>query len=390
MCAASLITTATDWTAQLEQLIATTRRMPEFIKDATNASLDHQNKLIELKKKLGVEKQMYEAAKLIKARMDKQSSVQQVENSLKESLDRIAFLEGQVEEMEKEMAGIKLDRKESGASEYLDAIETLPVSAKISPSSSQKSSVTTESSRSSADLNWFLSGQKLTWPKIDYKIGELSYRLKLNENILEAEEKIIEAFAAGQNVKAELLEGKEATKKRVQILSQALKKYTSLIIGGDNTSSTSTTTSSDDLQGAETLFTGKLMIKVTKIGGLAGTSTPPFTFNFDLDQLSNFRSGKNNKKSVESVVINGSKDPEDPSSFSCYQEIVINLVRSSEFELTVTSGASQSIKGIFFVKLATLFEAGPDEECAVSHAFEMEPAGSVNLQFHFSNSINLL
>lgn len=354
--------------------------MPEFLRDTTDV-LDYKNKLIELKKKLTVEKQMYEAGKMIKARMDKQSSVQQVENSLKESLDRIAFLEGQVQTMEKEISSVQqLNRKESNVSEYLDAIETLTVS----PSTSLKTVM--DSKRApQVDLNWYLAGQKLTWPKIDFKISELSYRLKLNENILEAEEKIIEAFA-GQNVKAELLEGKEITKKRVQILGQALKKYTSLIISGTNSSTTPTSTP-EYLQGDETLFTGKLMIKVTKIGGLVGSSTPPFTFNFDLDQLANFRSGKNSKKSAGSTVFHGSKDPEDPSAYSCYQEITINLVRSSELELTVMSGASQGIKGIFFVKLAALFGMGPEEECAVSKVFELEPAGSVNLQFHFGNIV---
>lgn len=362
--------------------------MPEFLRDKTDL-LDFKNKLIELKKKLSVEKQVYEAGKLIKARMDKQSSVQQVENSLKESLNRIAFLEGQVETMEEEInSAAKLNRNESNSTEYLDAIETLAISPKISPSTSQKSIITATPAPSQAELKWSLANQKLTWPKIDHKISELSYRLKLNENILEAEEKIIEAFE-GRNVNAELLERKETTKQRVQILNQSLKKYTSLIISGTNSSASVPVSAAEDSlnqqQDEETFFTGKLMIKMTRIGGIEGSSKPPFTFNFDLDQLANFRSGKNSKTSAASIVLTGSKDPEDPSAYTCYHELVINLARSSELELTVTAGSNQSIKAVFFAKLAVLFGAGSDEERSISNIFELEPAGSVNLQFHFSN-----
>ena len=371
--------------------------MPELLNNSVDV-LALKNQLIELKKKLTVEKQMYEAGKLIKARMAKQTSVQQVENSLNESLDRIAFLEEQIKSMENQMLEAQLRRNESFSTEYLDAFETL----NVSPSNSTIGTRNTEQQQSTKtttliDLNWFLAGQKLTWPKIDYKINELSYRLKLNENILEAEEKIIEAFKGQQNA-LELIEGKDVTRQRVQILGQALKKYTSLIITGPNTptSANGTTTTAtpatitnlfEDSLGHETQFTGKLLIKITKIGGLTGTSLPPFTLNFDLDQLANFRSGKNTKKSAVTCTITGSKDPENPSAYTCYQEISVNLIRASELELSITSGSSKNIKGMVFVKLATLFAAGPDVEGAISNIFEIEPAGSVNLQFHYSKQI---
>ena len=353
--------------------------MPELLNNLDVLAL--KNQLIELKKKLSVEKQMYEAGKLIQVRMAKQSSVQQVENSLNESLDRINFLEEQVKVMENQILESQLRRNGSASTEYLDAFETL----NVSPSNSTIGTKFSDSPfKQNVDLNWSLVGQKLTWPKIDFKINELSYRLKLNENILEAEEKIIEAFK-GQQGNPEVLASREITKQRVQILGQALKKYTSLIITGNNgQSATSSSNLFEDSFGIESQYTGKLFIKITKIGGLTGSAAPPFTLHFDLDQLSNFRSGKSSKKSAAICSVTGAKDPENPSAFTCYQEIVVDLVRASELELTITSGSSQSIKGMFFIKLATLFSTGPDEEGVISNLFEIEPAGSINLQFHYS------
>ena len=370
--------------ARAQQLTVT---MPELSNNNSVDVLALKNQLIELKKKLTVEKQMYEAGKLIQVRMAKQTSVQQVENSLNESVDRINFLEEQVKAMENQILESQLRRHESASTEYLDAFETL----KVSPSDSTVGTDNYEqqSFKQLIDLNWSLIGQKLTWPKIDFKINELSYRLKLNENILEAEEKIIEAFKGQKcNSESELIESREKTKQRVQILSQALKKYTSLIISGNNgnNQSSSTTNLFEDSLGQDAQFTGKLFIKITKIGGLTGSSAPPFTLNFDLDQLANFRSGRNSKKSTVTYSITGSKDPENPSAYICYQEIIVDLVRASELELTISSGLSKSIKGMFFIKLATLFGSG-DEEAVISNIFEVEPAGSVNLQLHYSKKI---
>jgi hypothetical protein len=363
--------------------------MPELF-NSTIDVLVLKNQIIELKKKLSVEKQMYEAGKLIQVRMAKQTSVQQVENSLNESLDRMNFLGEQIKEIENQILESQLKRNESVSTEYLDALETL----NVSPSNSTMAKKYSDSPfKQAAHLNWSLVGQKLTWPKIDFKINELSYRLKLNENILEAEEKIIEA-CKGQEFNPELIESREVTRQRVQILGQALKKYTSLIIssGGNNQNPCSATNLFDDSFGQDSQFTGKLFIKVTKIGGLTGSCAPPFNLNFDLDQLSNFRSGKSSKKSTATCSIAGSKDPENPSAYTCYQEIMVNLVRASEMELTITSGSGSgssksikgSIKGIFFIKLATLFTSGPDETGVISNTFEVEPAGSINLQFHYS------
>lgn len=364
--------------------------MPELLtKNSTIDVLALKNQLIELKKKLSVEKQMYEAAKLIQVRMAKQTNVQQVENSLNESLDRINFLEEQIKAMENQILESQLRRNESVSTEYLDAFETLNVSPSNSTIETKSSNNTDSPFKQIINLNWSLVGQKLTWPKIDFKINELSYRLKLNENILEAQEKIIEAFK-GQQCNPELIESREITRQRVQILGQALKKYTSLIISQSNNSGSS---SFDDSFGQESQFTGKLFIKITKIGGFTGSNEPPFTLNFDLDQLTNFRSGKTTKDRTVTCSINGSKDPENPAAYTCYQEILVDLVRASELELTVMAAGStkkKSIKGMFFIKLATLFAAGPDEEGVVSNVFEIEPAGSINLQFHYSKNNNSL
>lgn len=362
--------------------------MPELLTKTIDV-LALKNQLIELKKKLSVEKQMYEAAKLIQVRMAKQTNVQQVENSLNESLDRINFLEEQIKAMENQILESQLRRNESVSTEYLDAFETLNVSPSNSTIETKSSNNTDSPFKQIINLNWSLVGQKLTWPKIDFKINELSYRLKLNENILEAQEKIIEAFK-GQQCNPELIESREITRQRVQILGQALKKYTSLIISQGNNSGLS---SFDDSFGQESQFTGKLFIKITKIGGFTGSNEPPFTLNFDLDQLTNFRSGKTTKDRTVTCSINGSKDPENPAAYTCYQEILVDLVRASELELTVMAAGStkkKSIKGMFFIKLATLFAAGPDEEGVVSNVFEIEPAGSINLQFHYSKNNNNL
>lgn len=366
-----------------------------------------QNNLIELKKKLLVERQMFEAAKLIKVRMDKQSNIRQVENSLEESMDRIAFLEGQVREIEEkifENEMLKRNESESksvsGESDYVDAVESSEVSSlrSTSPINSQQQQQQQPAlqEQQKINLNWLLAGQKLTWPKIDYKITELSYRLKINENILEAEEKLIEAFKTGTTAQQSsqsksdfLLEEREVTKQRVQVLNQALKKYTSLVTieHAASTPATPITSFDDSLSEESGQFTGKLLIKITKIAGLNGTSPPPFTLNFDLDHLAKFRSGSQKSKVNRIVLSNCSKDPENPSAYTCYQEIAINLVRSRELELSINSSNSAAIKGMFFVKLATLFASGPNEEGSIVNTFEIEPAGSISLQFHYSKHL---
>lgn len=355
----------------------------EFKNEQEIEILTFQNNLIELKKKLVVERQMFEAAKLIRVRMDKQTNVKQVENSLEESKDRISFLEEQVKDLETKIFESQLlKRKQSDSSEYVDAVESL----KISPSTSTMTSTLTKAAAHQINLNYFTAGHKLTWPKIDFKINELSYRLKLNENILEAEEKLIEAFKGQTNIKNDLLEDKEITKQRVQVLNQALKKYTSLVTSGHaSTPATPVTFEEASTIEESNHFTGKLLIKITKITGLTGGTPPPFALNFDLDQLANFRSGTRKSKVNKVILSNCSKDPDNQSAYNCYQETAINLIRSRELELTVSAGGG--IKGMFFVKLATLFVSGPDVEGAVSNLFEIEPAGSVNLQFHYSKTI---
>lgn len=351
--------------------------MPEHSgSNCVDNELDKKLKIIELKKKLTVEKQMFEAAKLIKARMDKKSNVQQVENSLNESMERITFLEGQV-------LALEIQMKES--TESFGAFESSETESKLSISGS-----TLHSSPHVVDLNWFLSNQKLTWSKIEYKIEQLAYRLKVNENILEAENKLIEAYK-DQISDCELVDGREITKQRVQLLALALKKYTTLTVAGSPSKLLSSASTSfnpaEDLQNHTDFFTGKLLIKVTKISGLTGAnSVPPFVLNFDLDQLSSFRSGKAYKKPAVSAVLSGSKDSDNPSAFNCYQEIQVKLIKSSELELTISTASSNNLKGIFFIKLATLFGANPHSESSVSQAFEIEPSGSINLQFHYSKA----
>ena len=206
---------------------------------------------------------------------------------------------------------------------------------------------------------------------------------------------------------------KEISKQRCQILGQALKKYTSLgLCGLTPTGGTGLSTSGsilniglgsdagsssklgfgDDSFNNYNHFTGKLSIKIKKIAGLSGGTSPPFTVNLDLDQLTNFRSGASSTSklaphtaTVSSTINCCSKDPENSSAFICNQEIVTKLNRASELELTICSGASNSIKGIFFVKLATLFEKGPDEKGLLADNFEIEPMGSIQMQFHYSN-----
>ena len=388
------------------EFVPLTHRMPEQQEQESKNDdelLVLQNNLIQLKQKLLLEQKMFDAAKLIRVRMDKQANVQQVENSLTESKGRISFLEEQVKEMDKKIFNFHLTLKRDISSNYSDAI----IDTCTSKWENQRRKRRT-------NFNFLLAEQKLTWSKIEHKIGELSYRLKLDENILEAEEKLIEAFKKHDNNNNNnnnnnisnnnisnnnncpiiinnnnLVEGKEATKQRIQILNQALKKYTSLVTHNESVPATPSEYSHVD---EETTFnfTGKLLIKLSKIVGLSGAPVPPFIFNFYLDQMANFRSGAQKSsiiKTTKVVISTASKDPDNLSAYTCYQEIVLSLSQAKELEFSIGSGTSApSIKGIFFVKLATLFaSSGPDEEGIVSNIFEIEPTGSVHLQFRYSN-----
>ena len=306
-------------------------------------------------------------------------------------MERIGFIEEQIKEFENEILFIKtrieveaeIGRQKchvdnDNNSEYLDAIDSLKI---YSSPSILKSPDNT--------LKCLLANQKLSWSKIDYKINDLACRLKVDENILEAKEKIIEAYSiagkSGEEIK-ELIEGKELSKQRVQILQQSLKKYTSLISNGPVTEDGY---HRDILGPLNSSFTGKLLIKVTKIGGFAiGTSSnPPLSLNFNFNQLispsapNNFNSKASNS-TVSCVVNSSAKDPTNSTIYTCYQEIVVNLVKAGELELTVSGGSL--IKGMFFASLAAIFTGGPDEEASLSNSFEIEPSGVIDLQFHYS------
>lgn len=350
-----------------------------------------QNKLIDLKKKLVLENQMYAAAKLIKVRMNKESNAQQVENSLKEYEERIGFIETQIKDTEDEIVEFKkfksLDEAalNDNESEYVDAMDSLTIST-------SSSSVSKQPNRHIDTLKCLLANQKLSWPKIDYKINDLGCRLKVEENILEAKEKIIDAYnvmkTAGRNEDEinKLIEEKESSKQRVQLLQQSLKKYTSLISAiNDETKDAKDTnsilsTSTSSLQ----QYTGKLMIKVTKIGGFSvGTnSNSQLTLSFNFNQQSSSLDTPKSSLFAACPINSTLKDPNNSTIFTCYQEIVINLVKSSELELTVNS--SGGIKGMFFASLAAIFTEGPDKEALLSNSFEIEPAGVIDLQFHYS------
>ena len=348
---------------------------------------------------------MHDAAKLIKVRMSKERNVQQVVNSLNEYVERIEFIEQQIKEVEHQILGFKQQEIEQGkeasiASYYLDAVDSVNISSSPSILNEQNST---------NDLKYLLANEKLSWSKIDYKISDLSCRLKINENILEAEEKIIEAYKAGKAEEIrDLVEGKELSRQKVQILQQSLKKYTSLISSEPGT----TPTSEDNCSGVFghgnsqlPQFTGKLMIKVTKIGGftvgrskiggftIGRSSNPSISLNFNLNQFLSPSSPPNNfhpkakttNSSVSTTITSTSKDPENSTIFTCYQEIVVNLVKASELELTISTASGPGIKGMFFAKLATLLRGGPDVEASLSQSFEIEPTGIIDLQFHYSN-----
>lgn len=392
--------------------------MPELIpsnshKHKNNEILVLQNKLLDLKKKLLVETQMYEAAKLIKVRMDKERHVQQVENSLKESSGRIGFIEEQIKEVEMEIYGFRQLEKEeaSVSSDYLDAIDSSLNSMKISSSPSVASSASCSTNpkqpQTHTDLKCFLlANQKLFWSKIDYKIAELTCRLKVSENILQAEEKIIEAFKrsskSGGGGAEDIKDLVEVSKQRVQILQQALKKYTSLISSNGPPSATPTLTPIQTSDDQLVQFTGKLLIKVTKIGGFSfgtfssSSSWNPVTLSFNLNQflsLSTPNNPRTSNSSIHSVITSASKDPDNSTLFTCYQEINVNLVKASDLELTISTATATSgtaIKGMFFAKLAALFTRGPDEEASLSESFEIEPSGTVDLQFHYSKQVIII
>lgn len=348
-----------------------------------------QNKLIDLKKKLVLEKQMYAAAKLIKVRMNKESNAQQVENSLKEYEERIGFIEAQIKESEDEIVEFKKFKcleeaaLNDNESEYVDAMDSLTIST-------SSSSVSKQSNRHIDTLKCLLANQKLSWPKIDYKINDLGCRLKVEENILEAKEKIIDAYnvmkTAGRNEEEinKLIEEKETSKQRVQLLQQSLKKYTSLISTINDETKVAKDTNSILSPSSMPQYTGKLLIKVTKIGGFSvGTSSnSPLTLSFNFNQQSSSLDTPKSSVFAACPINSTLKDPNNSTIFTCYQEIVINLVKSSELELMVNS--SGGIKGMFFASLAAIFTEGPDKEASLSNSFEIEPAGVIDLQFHYS------
>lgn len=339
-------------------------------------------KILELKKRLAVEQKMYEASKLIQAKLDKQSNVQHVENSLKETRDRIEFLKEQISETEN-----KLYRSSSASTEYLDALEGLSISSKTTdiPNSSVKYTPKLR------NLDLYLAGKRISGEKINHKICDLSCRLKISENILEAETKIIEAFRVEKDgsENGDLRERREFTKQRVQILGQALKKYTSLKCDGTSTNpATPFDDSSSILDGPSNQFTGKLQIKITKIGGIIGRGAgSPFKINVNVDQWAGRNAASKAPAASKSVLLSCSKDPQDSASFVCYQEISTSLLKASELEISVCSGTSGALQGLIFVKLLDLFPAGPDEKASLVESFEIEPSGAIGLQFHYSKKL---
>jgi hypothetical protein len=330
-----------------------------------------QRQQLELKQKLKLEQNMLDASIRIQASMNTKQTAQQLQNSVRDAEDRIQFLQAQITEVEQHLQQVNEERrdlpatiKKAASQEYL----TQPKLRKV---------LTNE-------MDFWRAGASLSAEKVEYKVRELGCRLKIQENIMSASDRMIEAWqthgsSTGQEPTAaikKLQEARELTKQKISLLTLALKKYTSLAFSEFAVGETAGSSSE--------LFSGKLLIKVSQLNNLNATSRAPFSFEFFFDQLSPFSRSDPTQQGASFVLpVSNPSVSNNSTEFYFYQELSTNLQQASEIQVTLRSGASQQVHGMFFMKLAALLPCGPEQEWKLSEELEFEPVGTFSLQVYY-------
>jgi hypothetical protein len=357
-------------------------QMPEF---NGNELIVLQQQLLELRQKLVVEQNTLEATARIQAKLVDRKHVAQVASSMKESVLRIEFLKEQISELELHVKGFAEERGELNRQESL---------------------ATTCSARSGpepfGELDFWLGSSRLSWAKIDYKISELGYRINIAENLLQGAEKMLAAIGQESlSVRNRLLVSRNELKKRVGLLGQALKKYTSLSIGIASTNALAGPSPSTAHQSQWTnnplpdiaqvdsaaAYTGKLRIKVQSIGNLEGPNAPPFRFELRTDRPAK-TSNLDEDGNVLSVIVPVTPVERDSNCYTSGQDILLTLEQSRQIELCVSSGSHELANAIFFCHLGAIFSKGADEEGIFDGTIELEPAGTLGLQLCYSTRLH--
>lgn len=365
-----LITTATSSLSQ--------HRMPQAFQESSDILL-LQRQLVDLKQKLKLEETLLEASKRIQAGMDRKQNAQQIGNSVAESEERIRFLKGQVAEIEQKLQQVDRDRQD-----LYTTIRQAASSESLAPTRKLKQVSTI------SELEYWRAGSSLSAAKVEYKLRELGCRLKIQENILSGTERMLEAWethgsSTGKEPTAalkKLLHSRDQAKQKVSLLSQALKKYTSLAL--------SETIVSEATNAVGSSFTGKLLIKVSGLSHLNATSRGPYSLEFSIDQLSSFSRSESSSQSGTSLLlplsITSLSNNHNSSDLSCYHELSCRLQQATEVQIFLRSGSAQVIHGTLFLKLSSLFPCGPEQEWKLSETLELEPVGAINIQLFYQPS----
>lgn len=339
-----------------------------------------QRRLVELQQRLKVESTMLEASKRIQANMDNRQNAQQIGNSVAEAEERILFLQRQIGEVEQKLARVNEDRRDLEATIRNAASGDC---GNFGPVKMKQVAVANE-------LEFWRAGTPLTAAKVEYKVRELGCRLKIQENILEGLDRMLEAWqthgsASGKEpteAVRKLQDSREQTKQKASILSQALKKYASLAV-----SENSSTSESESTPGTASLFTGKLLLKVTQLSNLNATSRAPFSLEFVVDQLSPFSRHDTSQQGASLLMpINNISVAGSGSELSFYQELNAKLNQASELQIILRCGQAQVINGIFFMKLSSLLPCGPDQAWKLSETLDFEPIGAFAIQLSYQPS----
>ncbi len=313
---------------------------------------------------------MLEASKRIQAGMDRKQNAQQIQSSVDDAEKRIKFLKEQIGEVEQLLQQVNEERRD------------LPGTIRKAASGESLAQPKLKKLLKN-ELEYWRAGSQLTADKVEYKVRELGCRLKIQENIMAALDRMLDAWqthgsSTGQTPTEairKLQVSREQTKQKVSLLSQALKKYTSLSFSEEAVSDSTNSTEN---------FTGKLLIKVSQLSNLNATSRAPFSLEFVFDQLSNFSRSEPTQQGTSFILpVNNPTSNENKTEFAFYQELNTKLQQASELQIVLRSGASQVIDGMFFMKLAALLPCGPEQEWKMSEILEFEPTGALSLQIYY-------
>ena len=348
--------------------------MPQVVFQEREDILQLQRQQVELKQKLKLEESMLDASIRIQAGMHAKQNAQQIQNSVKEAEERIRFLKAQIGQVEDRLRLVSEERRDLHTAIKKAASQENLAQPKL------KKLFTNE-------LDFWRAGSSLSADKVVYKVRELGCRLKIQENILSALDRMLDAWQThGSSTGKEptdaikkLQASREQTKQKVSLLSQALKKYTSLAFSEGPVIESAA---------SNELFTGKLLLKISQLSNLNATSRAPFSLEFVFDQLSTFSRSEPTQQGKSFLLpVNNPSSSNNDTEFTFYQELSTKLQQASELQIILRSGASQQIHGMFFMKLAALLPCGPEQEWKLSETLEFEPIGAFSLQIYYQPDV---